>query len=68
MMVELEIVTPAGSVSVKLTPEREAAPGFEMVKVSVDVPPGLMLFGEKALMMLALTMLANRAETLKSEL
>jgi hypothetical protein len=67
-MVELEIDTPAGRLSVKLTPASDAAPGLVMVKVSVDVPPGLMLLGEKALMMLALTMLANRAEALKSEL
>lgn len=42
----------------KLTLETELDPGLVIVNVSVDVPPGLIVFGEKDLAMLALMMLA----------
>ena len=44
----------AGRSSVKFKFEMEAVPGFEIVNVSVDVPPGRIVFGEKDFVTLAL--------------
>jgi len=63
VIVELETVKPDGRLSVKLTPVSEAEPGLLIVKVSVDVPPGFMLFGANDLMMLAFTIFAKRVDT-----
>lgn len=48
----------AGRSSVKFTFEIALGPGFVIVKVSVDVPLGKIVFGEKDLVMLAFTILA----------
>ena len=50
--------TLAGRSSVKLTLEIELVPGLVIVNVSVDVPPGIIVFGENDLARLALIMLA----------
>jgi hypothetical protein len=57
-MVELEIVTVEGRLSVKLTLEIEVGPGLVTVNVNVDVPPGKMVFGENDLERLAFTIWA----------
>ena len=67
-LVESEMVRPAGKVSVKLTLLIAVGPGLVMVKVRVDVPPGLTEVGANALEMLAFTILAMRAEDEKSAL
>ena len=59
----LASVTPAGRSSIKLTPVSTAEPGLLIVNVRVEVPPGLIVFGENALMMLAFTILAYRVDT-----
>ena len=61
--VVLESVTPAGRLSEKFTPVNDAVPGLLTVNVNVDVPPGLIVFGENDLIILALTILAKRVET-----
>ena len=48
----------AGKLSVKLTLEIELLPGLVIVNVSVDVPPGMIVFGENDLVRLALMILA----------
>jgi hypothetical protein len=58
VIVVLEIVTFAGRLSVKLTLDIELAPGLLTVNVSVDVPPGLMVFGENDFVRLALIIIA----------
>lgn len=55
---ELARVIPAGKSSIKLTPVSAAEPGLLIVKVRVEVPPGLIVFGENVLMRLVLTILA----------
>jgi hypothetical protein len=60
------ISTPLGKLSEKFTLEIESGPGLVIVNDKVDVPAGLIDFGEKAFVMLALTILAYRVETLKS--
>ena len=47
-----------GRSSVKFRFEIELVPGFVMVNVRVEVPPGRIVLGEKDLLMLALMMLA----------
>ena len=47
-----------GRVSVKFTLEIELVPGLVMVNVNVDVPPGIIVFGENDLVILALMILA----------
>ena len=54
----LEIVRPEGKLSVKLRLEIAVDPGLVMVNERVDVPPGLMVLGEKDLARLALMILA----------
>jgi hypothetical protein len=61
-------VSPDGRVSVKLTLEIEVIPGFVIVNVSTEVPPGRIVFGENDLVRLALIILAYRVETPKSAL
>ena len=56
--VVLEIVIPEGRVSAKLTPVSEADPGLLIVNVNVEVPPGVIVFGANALIILAFTILA----------
>jgi len=54
VMVVLASVTLVGSVSVKLTLDTGLEPGFVIVNVSVDVPPGRIVLGENDLARLAL--------------
>ena len=54
VMVVLASVTLVGRVSVKLTLDTEADPGFVIVNVSVDVPPGRIVLGENDFARLAL--------------
>jgi hypothetical protein len=58
VIVELEIDRPAGRLSAKLTPVIAEDPGLLTVKLNVEVPPGLIVFGVNALIMLALTIFA----------
>ena len=51
-------VRPDGRVSVKLTLTIEVVPGFVIVNVSTEVPPGRMVFGENDLVRPALIILA----------
>ena len=55
---DVAIVNPEGRVSVKLTLDIEVEPGFVIVNVSVEVPPGRIVFGENDLVRLALIILA----------
>lgn len=64
-VVVLTVIAPGdvGRVSVTLTPETEVELELVKVKVSVEVPPAVMLAGEKALVMLTgLVTEAMRAE------
>lgn len=60
--------SPLGKLSEKLTFEIEVGPGLVIVNDSVDDPLGAIVFGEKALTILALTMFANRTVAEKSAL
>ena len=55
-----------GSVSEKLASVTSCGPGLLIVKVTVEVPPGVIVFGENVLVMAALTMFTVHAKEEKS--